>query len=512
MLRCLLLLSGAALLGLAGPLEAAAPDRLGSLTADALASGCHRPPSRLVARPRVAEATLRQRARDRDPEAMYGLAQILLESRDEDETAAEALYYLEQAALAGHPHAAGEAGSAHASGYGTERDEARAVAWWRYGASRGQLRAQGCLMVAALLGRGMEADPIEAARWAILRESQHRGPFTIQPSLAGFERQLSSESFTRARQWAVRPVEAAPVPPLVPKPARPRPSKEASGEEFMSDVGRDESPLPSRPAYRYAVAGTAGGSTLRKSGSGFAVVSHLIVTNWHVVNGCRQVSVQAGLAELAGAKLRGRNEELDLALVDVPGLNRPSLAIATDVRPGTPVAAMGFPGMNVKTREPTVTGGNVSAIGVGENDGWIQYTSPTQPGNSGGALLDMSGRVVGMPVGQVDAVPSLLRNGTMPQNVNLAIAPRLLRRFLRDYDLPLTEASGFADAASQPRNLADLMEETARSVVRVLCYGDPPKAPKGRTKRTTAPAPTPEYPWQAPRPRTRMTGGGAEEE
>ncbi|UPG71650.1 trypsin-like peptidase domain-containing protein [Roseomonas gilardii subsp. gilardii] len=512
MLRCLLLLSSVALLGLADPAEAAAPDRLGNLTADALASGCHRPPSRLVARPRVAEATLRQQARDRDPEAMYSLAQILLESRDEDETAAEALYYLEQAALAGHLHAAAEAGSAHASGYGTERDEARAVAWWRYGASRGQLRAQGCLMVAALLGRGMEADPVEAARWAILRESQHRGPFVIQPGLAAFERQLSPESFTRARQWAARPVEVAPVPSLMPKPARSRPAKLAAGEEFAPDIGREESALPSRPAYRYAVAQTAAEDRIRKTGSGFAVAPHLIVTNWHVVNGCRQVSVQAGLAELAGAKLRGRNEELDLALVDVPGLNRPSLAIATDVRPGTPVAAMGFPGMNVKTREPTVTGGNVSAIGVGENDGWIQYTSPTQPGNSGGALLDMSGRVVGMPVGQADAILSLLRNGTLPQNVNLAIAPRLLRRFLRDYDLPLTEASAFADAASQPRNLADLMEETGRSVVRVLCYGDPPKAPRSRTARAATPSPTPVHPWQAPQPRTRMTSDEARRE
>ena len=100
----------------------------------------------------------------------------------------------------------------------------------------------------------------------------------------------------------------------------------------------------------------------------------------------------------------------------------------------------------------------------------------------------------------------------MPQNVNLAIAPRLLRRFLRDYDLPLTDTSAFADAASQPRNLADLMEETARSVVRVLCYGDPPKAQRSRTARATTPSPMPGYPWQASRPRTRMTGNKVEEE
>jgi hypothetical protein len=56
---------------------------------------------------------------------------------------------------------------------------------------------------------------------------------------------------------------------------------------------------------------------------------------------------------------------------------------------------------------------------------FLQMSTPVQPGNSGGALVDMSGSVVGVVVAQLNAVAR-----SVPQNVNFAIQPSFVMNFL----------------------------------------------------------------------------------
>jgi S1-C subfamily serine protease len=73
----------------------------------------------------------------------------------------------------------------------------------------------------------------------------------------------------------------------------------------------------------------------------------------------------------------------------------------------------------------------------------LQIGAPTQPGNSGGPLLDSSGNIVGLVVATMDALAILKVTGTVPQNINFAIKASLARDFLDARNIPYeTAASG----------------------------------------------------------------------
>ena len=82
--------------------------------------------------------------------------------------------------------------------------------------------------------------------------------------------------------------------------------------------------------------------------------------------------------------------------------------------------------------EASVTTGTVSALaGIGNDMRLLQVTVPVQPGNSGGPLLDLHGRVVGVVVGKLDALQVASVTGDIPQNVNFAIKAGVARSFLQ---------------------------------------------------------------------------------
>ncbi len=151
-----------------------------------------------------------------------------------------------------------------------------------------------------------------------------------------------------------------------------------------------------------------------RRGSGFVLASDgYVVTNAHVVQGARQVSVvltRPAAPDVPGrsivkpigrrvaATIVGVDEETDLAVLRVDADSLPVLALADSdsLRPGNIVLAFGSPlGL-----ESSVTMGVVSAVGRQLADDhpmvYIQTDTPINPGNSGGPLVDVHGRVVGI--------------------------------------------------------------------------------------------------------------------
>src|SRR5918996_4247419 len=180
---------------------------------------------------------------------------------------------------------------------------------------------------------------------------------------------------------------------------------------------------------------------LESTGTGFAVgEGGQIVTNHHVVADCAEVRVRpAGQEAVAGAVV-AEDSRNDLALLRAP-VRLPVAAIRDDrgIRPGDSVVAVGFPLPGLLASEANVTTGTVSALaGIGNDARFLQMTVPVQPGNSGGPLLDLEGRVVGVVVGKLDALKVASVTGDIPQNVNFAIKASVVRSFL--------EASGVGAA------------------------------------------------------------------
>jgi serine protease Do len=162
------------------------------------------------------------------------------------------------------------------------------------------------------------------------------------------------------------------------------------------------------------------------AGSGFIIGRDgLIVTNDHVVEGAKEVTVTLATKEEFPARVIGRDPKTDIALVKIEPRGALPVAALGDsdrLRVGDWVIAVGNPfGLN-----NTVTAGIVSAkgrvIGAGPYDDFIQTDASINPGNSGGPLFNLQGEVVGIntaiiPSGQGIgfAVPVNLAKSLLPQ-------------------------------------------------------------------------------------------------
>jgi putative serine protease PepD len=139
-------------------------------------------------------------------------------------------------------------------------------------------------------------------------------------------------------------------------------------------------------------------------GSGVVIGSDgLILTNNHVIASTGTVSVQLSSGRTVPAKVVATDPTHDLALVQATGLSGLTpVTFGTDdsVAVGDTVLAFGAPlGL-----ENTVTSGIVSALDRSVNtgseklSGLLQTDAPINEGNSGGALVDTSGHVIGINV------------------------------------------------------------------------------------------------------------------
>jgi serine protease Do len=212
------------------------------------------------------------------------------------------------------------------------------------------------------------------------------------------------------------------------------------------------------------------------SGTGFFVAQNRVVTNNHVVSGCTK-AIQVRYPERASytATLSGQDYTNDLALLHT---EMPNLSVASfRFQPllGEAVATYGFPYSQFLS--PNFTSGDIAALSGPKGDTRLLQTStPIQPGNSGGPLLDSSGRVVGVVVAQFSALPN--------QNVNFAIQPSIVITFLSAKGVTPNLDNSSAGAQRPPSEVADMAK---KFTVQVYCKGVAPKTATG-TADTLAPS------------------------
>jgi serine protease Do len=205
-------------------------------------------------------------------------------------------------------------------------------------------------------------------------------------------------------------------------------------------------------------------------GSGFFVSKPMgldtayVVTNFHVIGGCKSgLRVSYPVYQPVNAFVHAVDPSNDLALLStkLPASGFPSFRL--NLKQGEQIASYGFPYGN---DFPSFTMGNItSVVGLENNTSAFQMSAPVQPGNSGGPLLDMNGRVVGMAqgiLGTLRAAEAL--GGAIPQNVNFGITATTIIGFLQahsvDYRID-TERTKF-----EPEQIA---EEAKKFTVKVTC-------------------------------------------
>ena len=135
-------------------------------------------------------------------------------------------------------------------------------------------------------------------------------------------------------------------------------------------------------------------------GSGVIVAREgYVLTNHHVIDGADEIQLVLADGRRIAAKVRGSDPETDLAVLKADAADLPAITLGDlgSVQVGDVVLAIGNPfGFG-----NTVTLGIVSALGrsrlgINRYEDFIQTDAAVNPGNSGGALIDTAGRLIGI--------------------------------------------------------------------------------------------------------------------
>jgi serine protease Do len=141
-----------------------------------------------------------------------------------------------------------------------------------------------------------------------------------------------------------------------------------------------------------------------RGGSGVVVAENRILTNAHNLHGS-EVTVTFADGRTADAKALGVDADGDVAVLEAPTEGAPALALGADAPGlGTPVVALGNP----NGHGPRVTLGFVSGTGRSFRGprgrrvaDAVEHTAPLMPGSSGGPIVTLDGRLVGVNTNRI---------------------------------------------------------------------------------------------------------------
>lgn len=217
------------------------------------------------------------------------------------------------------------------------------------------------------------------------------------------------------------------------------------GDDFFK---RFQSPQQQRPQLQRGV------------GSGVVVTADgTILTNAHVIDGADKITVLMADNKTFEAKLVGTDKPSDLAVLKIEATNMPYLTLGNSdtVRVGDIVLAIGNPlGIG-----QSVTSGIISAKGrrTGLSDGqsfedFLQTDAPINRGNSGGALVNLNGELIGIN-------SQILSSGQQGGNIGIAfsipsnMAKSVMEQLLKD---------GRVRRGKLGVNIQNLNEDTAKAL------------------------------------------------
>jgi TPR repeat protein len=318
------------------------------------------------------------------------------------------------------------------NGLGAAKNQVEAVEWWRKAAQQNYAAAQRSLGAAYCSGSGVPKDYVEAYKWVLLAAGQ--GDETAKKTMTTLENMMTPEQVAEGQKLA-RNFKAREVPP-------------SGGESSAAGIAL------TRP---------------ESSGTGFFIAEDgYCITNEHVAGNGAEVRLvtSAGLIPAKVVKVDGAN---DLALLKAEGkFAALPVAVSRAVMLGATVATVGFPNIGLQGFAPKLAKGEIASLSGAQDDArYFQISVPVQPGNSGGALVDERGNVVGVVSAKLDAAVALNTSGALPENVNYAVKSSFLLGFLES--VPEVSAK-LKEPNTKERKFEDMVKSTEQAAVLVLVY------------------------------------------
>lgn len=206
--------------------------------------------------------------------------------------------------------------------------------------------------------------------------------------------------------------------------------------------------------------------TPSNSGTGFFInFAGQSVTASHVVNDCIFIELQHK-GEVFNAELIHDSQLLDLAVLNVDYSNSHAVTINEQASSnlGKQVFVTGYPLSGILSDYPSLTVGNISSKGgLKGSKGYFQFSAAIQPGNSGGAITDYQGHLMGVVSSTLNQAMMLKQSGTTAQNLNFGIETSMLQRFLNKHEVNYNQ--GKSDSNFEIAS-ADAVEYSNQ----ILCY------------------------------------------
>ncbi len=157
----------------------------------------------------------------------------------------------------------------------------------------------------------------------------------------------------------------------------------------------------------------------------------LIITNHHVIDHADEITVTLTDGRVLTAKRVGSDPDFDLALIKVRSDNLPSIPFgdSSQLEVGDIVLAIGYPANLALSVTSGIVGGlHRTNIGLEQHENFIQTDAAVYPGNSGGALVNVKGDLVGINtafIGSTNSNPGV--GFAIPVNMARIIAEQLLK-------------------------------------------------------------------------------------
>jgi len=344
----------------------------------------------------------------------------------------EAVKLFRKAAEQNYAPAQNNLGFCYKDGEGVTKDYMEAVKWFRKGAEQNHAQAQFNLSARYYEGQGVPKDHVEGYKWALLAAAQ--GDEDAKIGLTILEGLLTREQM-------------------------------AEGQKLARNFKPREVPSPGSDISGTSIAQTRPES----SGTGFFITEDgYLITNEHVAGNGAQVRLvtSAGLISAKVVKVDAAN---DLALLKAAGkFAALPVTASRAVRLGGTVATVGFPNIGLQGFAPKFARGEIASLSGAEDDArYFQISVPLQPGNSGGALVDERGNVVGVVAAKLSARAALATSGALPENVNYAVKSSFLLGFLES--APEVSAK-LKEPNTKEQKFEDVVKAAERAAVLVLVY------------------------------------------
>ena len=348
---------------------------------------------------------------------------------------AQGVQWLGKAAERGVVVAQSMLGALYDEGKLVRRDYAESVKWQQRAANQGDSIAQSLLGFHYADGTGLAINDVEAYKWlslSVANEVRDDVRIEAKKNLKVVAERMSRQEIVEAQRLA----------------SQFKPRKES---------GSDLSALPENILVPKA------------SGTGFFITENgFLISNEHVVRNSTQIRLvtSAGLISAKVVKVDAAN---DLALLKAEG-KFAALPVATSraVKLGGTVATVGFPNIGLQGFAPKLAKGEIASLsGAADDARHFQISVPVQPGNSGGALVDERGNVVGVVAAKLSARAALAASGALPENVNYAVKSSFLLGFLESVP---EVAAKLREPNTKDRKFEDVVKDAEQAAVLVLVY------------------------------------------